>query len=100
MRRAGELLRVLAKHLLDGSDPGRQTEALKGAVHILPSRLEAGLKVGNASFPNSTATGTIPIHDPAVELLSCAWQLMIGLLLMHRGIRQIITASVELEGLR
>src|SRR6516165_2771862 len=42
MRRAGELLRVLAKHLFDGSDPGRQTEALKGAVHILPSRLEAG----------------------------------------------------------
>ena len=42
MRRAGELLRVLAKHLLDGSDPGRQTEALKGAVHILPSRLKAG----------------------------------------------------------
>src|SRR5260221_10974825 len=42
MRRAGEPLRVLAKHLLDGSDPGRQTEALKGAVHILPSRLEAG----------------------------------------------------------
>src|SRR5262249_36426664 len=41
MRRAGELPRVLAKHLLDGSDPGRQTEALKGAVHILPSRLEA-----------------------------------------------------------
>jgi hypothetical protein len=31
MRRAGELLRVLAKHLLDGSDPGRQTEALEGA---------------------------------------------------------------------
>jgi hypothetical protein len=26
--------------LLDGSDPGRQTEALEGAVHILPSRLE------------------------------------------------------------
>jgi hypothetical protein len=40
MRRAGELLRVLAKHLLDGSDSGRQTEALKGAVHTLPSRLE------------------------------------------------------------
>ena len=39
MRRAGELLRVLAKHLLDGSDSGRQTEALKGTVHILPSRL-------------------------------------------------------------
>jgi hypothetical protein len=36
MRRAGELLRILAKHLLDGSDPGRQTEALEGAVHILP----------------------------------------------------------------
>src|SRR2546430_3125263 len=42
MRRAGELLRVLAKHLFHGSDPGRQTEALKGAVHILPSHLEAG----------------------------------------------------------
>ena len=43
MRSAGELLlRVLAKHLFDGSDPSRQTEALKGAVHILPSRLEAG----------------------------------------------------------
>jgi hypothetical protein len=25
--------------LLDGSDPGRQTEALERAVHILPSRL-------------------------------------------------------------
>src|SRR4029453_505341 len=42
MRRAGELPRVLAKHLLDGSDPGRQTEALEGTVHILPSRLDAG----------------------------------------------------------
>jgi hypothetical protein len=41
MRRAGELLRVIAKHLLDRSDSGRQTEALKGAVHILPSRLKA-----------------------------------------------------------
>jgi hypothetical protein len=30
--------------LLDGSDPGRQTEALEGAVHILPSRLEAGAR--------------------------------------------------------
>jgi hypothetical protein len=29
MRRASELLRVIAKHLLDGSDSGRQTE---GAV--------------------------------------------------------------------
>src|SRR5262249_49435326 len=42
MSRADELLRVLAKHLLDGSDPGRQTEALEGAVHILPSHLQAG----------------------------------------------------------
>src|SRR5438876_10360327 len=42
MRRAGELLRVLTKHLFHGSDPGRQTEALKGAVHILPSHLQAG----------------------------------------------------------
>jgi len=42
MRRAGELPRILAKHLLDGSDSGRQTEALQGAVHILPSRLKAG----------------------------------------------------------
>jgi len=40
MRRARELLHFLAKNLLDGSDPGRQTEALEGAVHILPSRLE------------------------------------------------------------
>jgi hypothetical protein len=29
MRRARELLGVLAQHLLDGSDPGRQTEALE-----------------------------------------------------------------------
>ena len=42
MRRASELLRVIAKHLLDGSNSGRQTKALKGAVHILPSRLKAG----------------------------------------------------------
>ncbi len=32
MRRAGELLRVLAQHLLDGYDPGRQTEALDFAT--------------------------------------------------------------------
>jgi hypothetical protein len=32
MRPADEMPRVLAKHLLDGSDPGRQTEALEGAV--------------------------------------------------------------------
>jgi hypothetical protein len=31
MRRASEPLRVIAKHLLDGSDSGSQTEALKGA---------------------------------------------------------------------
>jgi hypothetical protein len=41
MRHAGKLLGVLAQHLLDGSDPGRQTEALERAVHILPSRLKA-----------------------------------------------------------
>jgi hypothetical protein len=41
MRRAGELLRVIAKHF-NGSDSGRQTEAIKGAVHIFPSRLKAG----------------------------------------------------------
>jgi hypothetical protein len=29
MRRAGKLLCVLAQHLLNGSDPGSQTEALK-----------------------------------------------------------------------
>jgi len=42
MSRAGELLRVLAQHLLDRSDPGRQTEALEGVVHFLPTRLKAG----------------------------------------------------------
>ena len=42
MRRASELLRVIAKPLLDGSDSGSQTEALKGAVHILPSRSRLG----------------------------------------------------------
>jgi hypothetical protein len=35
------LLGILAQHLFDGSDPGRQTEALEGAVHILPSRRKA-----------------------------------------------------------
>ena len=39
LRRVSELLRVIAKHLLDGANSGRQTEALKGAVHISPSRL-------------------------------------------------------------
>jgi hypothetical protein len=29
MRRAGKLLRVIAQHLLDGPDAGRQTEALE-----------------------------------------------------------------------
>jgi hypothetical protein len=41
MTRAGKLLCVL-DILLNGSDPGRQTEALGEAVHILPSRLRAG----------------------------------------------------------
>jgi hypothetical protein len=40
MTPAGELLCVLAQHLLDGSDPGCQTDALER--HILPSHLEAG----------------------------------------------------------
>jgi hypothetical protein len=38
----GELLRVIATRVLDGSDSGSQTEGLKGAVHILSSRLKAG----------------------------------------------------------
>ena len=42
MRCAGKLVGVLAQHFLDGSDPGRQAEALEGAVHILPSPLKAG----------------------------------------------------------
>jgi hypothetical protein len=41
MRFAGERLRVLAKQLPNGSNPGRQTKDLKGAIHILPSRLNA-----------------------------------------------------------
>jgi hypothetical protein len=40
-----ELPGVLAQHLLDGSDPGRQAEALKRAVHIWPSRLK-GWRLG------------------------------------------------------
>src|SRR5262249_50637210 len=40
MRRADELLRVLAEHLLDGSDPGRQTEAFRTRNHL--SHLLAG----------------------------------------------------------
>src|SRR5262245_11793616 len=42
MRFAGELLGVLAQHLLDSFNPGSQTKALKRAVHILPSRRKAG----------------------------------------------------------
>jgi hypothetical protein len=38
---AGQTLRVLAQHLFHGSDPGQQTEAIKRAVHILPSRFKA-----------------------------------------------------------
>src|SRR5262245_49571082 len=41
MRHAGELLGIRAQHVLDGSDPGRQTEAIKGTVHILPSNFNA-----------------------------------------------------------
>src|SRR5262249_2130101 len=42
MRFAGELLGILAQHLLNSFNPSRQTKALKRAVHILPSRLKAG----------------------------------------------------------
>src|SRR5262249_14928435 len=42
MRFAGELLGIVAQHLLDSSNSGRQTTALELAVHILPSRLNAG----------------------------------------------------------
>ena len=42
VRRASELLGVCAQHVLDSPDPGRQTEALERAVHILPSLLKAG----------------------------------------------------------
>ena len=41
MRQAGELLGILAQHVLDGSNPGRQTETLEGIVHILPSDFNA-----------------------------------------------------------
>jgi hypothetical protein len=40
MRRAGKLLGVRVQHLLNGSDPGRQAEALERPVHILPGRFE------------------------------------------------------------
>jgi hypothetical protein len=53
MQRAGELPRVLAKHLLDGSDPGRQTEALEGTVHILPSSLQAGHSANDSLIKSS-----------------------------------------------
>src|SRR5262245_173695 len=42
MRFAGELLGILAQHLLNSFNPSRQTKALKRAVHILPSRRKAG----------------------------------------------------------
>jgi hypothetical protein len=51
MRRAGELPRVLAKHLLDGSDPGRQTEALKGVVHSLPKQSSPKVRLLDAASP-------------------------------------------------
>jgi hypothetical protein len=35
VRRAGKLLRVLAQHLFDGPDLGRQTEALKRTVQSM-----------------------------------------------------------------
>jgi hypothetical protein len=42
---AGELLRVLAKHLLDGSNPGRQTEALE----VLSTSCQAVLRLGTSA---------------------------------------------------
>src|ERR1044072_5912986 len=42
MPRTSEPLCILAQHLLDGSNPGRQTEALERTVHISPSHLKAG----------------------------------------------------------
>jgi hypothetical protein len=42
VRFAGQLLGIVAQHLLDRSNLGRQTKALEGAVHILPSHLKAG----------------------------------------------------------
>src|SRR5215813_3699569 len=42
MRFASELPGIVAQHLLDRSNPGRQTKALERAIHILPSRLDAG----------------------------------------------------------
>src|SRR5262245_44486291 len=42
MRFAGEILGILAQHLLNSFNPSRQTKALKRAVHILPSRRKAG----------------------------------------------------------
>src|SRR6266581_2416940 len=41
MRGAGKLLCVLTQHSLEGSDAGRQAEALERALHTLPSRFKA-----------------------------------------------------------
>jgi uncharacterized protein (DUF2342 family) len=37
----GKVLGILAQHVLNGTDPGRQAEALEGTVHILPSHFHA-----------------------------------------------------------
>jgi DmsE family decaheme c-type cytochrome len=42
IRGSGQLLRIIAEHLLDRADAGRQTEPLEGPIHILPSHLETG----------------------------------------------------------
>jgi hypothetical protein len=42
MTRTGQPMRILAQHLLNRPDAGRQTEPLKRAVHISPSRFKAG----------------------------------------------------------
>jgi hypothetical protein len=47
MRRAGELLGVLARHLLDAANPGCQTEALERTVHIVPTASRLGTSAGD-----------------------------------------------------
>jgi hypothetical protein len=41
LRLAGKLLCVLTQHSLEGSDAGREAEALERVLHTLPSRSQA-----------------------------------------------------------
>jgi hypothetical protein len=53
MRRAGKLLCILTQHSLEGSDAGREAEALERALHTLPatSRLgTSGIRVAVVIF--------------------------------------------------